>query len=98
MRTRQSPPAAREQGPADTRAGLSSEQVEARRHQYGSNKVLEKKPHAVLAFLAKFWGLSAWMLEAIAALSWTLHRLEPLGAVSPVSSRLTLNRGTRPRT
>lgn len=25
-------------------------------------------------FLRKFWGLSAWMLEAIAVLSWRLHR------------------------
>ena len=62
----------------DIHAGLSSEQVEARRHQYGPNEVLEKKPQAVLAFLAKFWGLSAWMLEAIAALSWTLHRYADL--------------------
>jgi H+-transporting ATPase len=63
---------------ADIHPGLSSEQVEARRRQYGPNEILEKKPHAVLTFLAKFWGLSAWMLEAIAALSWTLHRYADL--------------------
>ena len=56
--------------------------------QYGPNEVLEKKPHAVLTFLAKFWGLSAWMLEAIAALSWTLHRYADLAIAT---SLLILN-------
>ena len=74
MRTPASPPAASEPGPTDMHAGLSNEQVEARRHQYGLNEVLERTPNAVLTFLSKFWGLSAWMLEAITALSWTLHR------------------------
>jgi plasma-membrane proton-efflux P-type ATPase len=54
--------------------GLSNEQVEARRQQYGPNEVLEEKPHAILRFQSKFWSLSAWMLEAIAVLSWVLHR------------------------
>jgi H+-transporting ATPase len=62
----------------DVHAGLSIGEVEARRQQYGPNEVLEKKPHAVLTFLSKFWGLSAWMLEAIAALSWALHRYADL--------------------
>lgn len=78
MNTPAAPPATPEPSPANVHAGLSNEQVEARRHQYGPNEVLEKKPHALLAFLAKFWGLSAWMLEAIAALSWTLHRYADL--------------------
>ncbi len=74
MGTPASPPAAPEPGLTDTHAGLSHEQVEARRQQHGPNEVLEQKRHAFLRFLAKFWGLAAWMLEAIAALSWTLHR------------------------
>ena len=69
-----STPAAPEPGPADVRVGLSSAEADAQRARYGTNEVREKKPHAVLAFLSKFWGLSAWMLEAIAVLSWTLHR------------------------
>ena len=69
-----STPAATAAGPAAIGSGLSREQVDARRHQYGPNEVLEKKPHAILGFLTKFWGLSAWMLEAIAALSWALRR------------------------
>ena len=78
MSTLASPPAAPEPGPTNIHAGLSNEQVEARRQQYGPNEVLERKPHAVLTILSKFWGLSAWMLEAIAALSWTLHRYADL--------------------
>ena len=78
MGTPAAPPATPEPSPANVHVGLSNEQVEARRQQYGPNEVLEKKPHALLAFLAKFWGLSAWMLEAIAALSWTLHRYADL--------------------
>src|SRR5665213_4628766 len=74
MSTLASPPAAPEPAQPDVHVGLSNEQVDARRQQYGPNEVREKKRHAVLAFLSKFWGLSAWMLEAIAALSWTLHR------------------------
>ena len=68
-----SPPAVPSAG-LDGHPGLSSEQVEGQRRQYGPNEVLEKKPRAFLTFLSKFWGLSAWMLEAIAALSWALHR------------------------
>jgi len=71
-------PARPEPSPAKVDVGLSNEQVEARRRQSGPNEVLEKKPNPFLAFLAKFWGLSAWMLESIAALSWTLHRYADL--------------------
>jgi plasma-membrane proton-efflux P-type ATPase len=78
MGTPAAPPATPKPGPANVHVGLSNEQVEGRRRQSGPNEVLEKKPNALLAFLAKFWGLSAWMLEAIAALSWTLHRYADL--------------------
>ena len=78
MGTPAAPPATPEPSPANVPVGLSKEQIDARRRQYGPNEVLEKKPHAILAFLKKFWGLSAWMLEAIAALSWTLHRYADL--------------------
>jgi H+-transporting ATPase len=74
MSTPPSAPAAAEPGTTNIAIGLSNEQVDAQRQQYGPNEVLEKKPDAILRFLSKFWGLSAWMLEAIAALSWILHR------------------------
>ncbi len=65
-------------GHADVHAGLSTEQADARRQLSGPNEVLEKKPDSILRFLSKFWGLSAWMFEAIAALSWVLHRYADL--------------------
>ena len=70
--------ASSESDPASVQVGLSNEQADARRHQNGPNEVLENRPHTVLRFLSKFWGLSAWMLEAIAALSWVLHRYADL--------------------
>jgi H+-transporting ATPase len=64
---------------ANVHVGLSNEQAHVRRQQYGPNEVVERKPRALFTFLSKFWGLSAWMLEAIAALSWVLHRYADLG-------------------
>ena len=73
-----SPSAAPEPDRTDIHTGLLNEHVEARRQQYGPNEVPEKERHSVLTFLSKFWGLSAWMLEAIAALSWALDRYADL--------------------
>ena len=78
MATPAAPPATSAPSSANVKLGLSNEQVEARRRQHGPNEVLEKKPHALRAFVAKFWGLSAWMLEAITLLSWALHRYADL--------------------
>ena len=39
-------------------------EVDARRKEHGYNEVAEQEEHPVLKFLGKFWGLSAWMLEA----------------------------------
>jgi H+-transporting ATPase len=54
--------------------GLSSTEAEQRRWKYGFNEVAEKKPHSAWTFGKKFWGLSAWMLEAIIILSYVLQR------------------------
>jgi plasma-membrane proton-efflux P-type ATPase len=78
MTTRPSTPAPPAPSSPDVHVGLSIGQVEARRRQFGPNEVPDKKPRAILTFLSKFWGLSAWMLEAIAALSWMLHRYADL--------------------
>lgn len=40
----------------------------------GANEVPEQSSHPLLRFLRKFWGLSAWMLELIAAMSFVLHK------------------------
>ena len=58
--------------------GLTVSEVAAARDAYGPNAIAEHKKSTVAAFLAKFWSLSAWMLELIAALSWWLGRYADL--------------------
>ncbi len=62
--------------------GLTRTEAESRRTQYGANEVAVQKGHPVLAFLAKFWGLSAWMLELIMVLSAVLGKYSDLAVVS----------------
>ena len=54
--------------------GLASPTAAARLRRDGPNDVPEQKSHPVLRFLGKFWGLSAWMVELIALLSFILHK------------------------
>src|SRR5690349_16855074 len=54
--------------------GLSEAEVRERRSRFGPNRIREEKPRWILAFLKKFWGLSAWMIELIVILSIVLHR------------------------
>ena len=62
----------------DPAVGLSGAEVEARRKEYGYNEVAEKKEHPIRAFLRKFWGISAWMLESIMILSAVLGKYSDL--------------------
>lgn len=55
-------------------AGLSTAEAAARLREYGPNETAEPKSHPLLRFLTKFWGLSAWMLELIAVLSFILGK------------------------
>jgi plasma-membrane proton-efflux P-type ATPase len=55
-------------------AGLSLAEAATRLAKQGANEVPEKRSHPLLRFGKKFWGLSAWMLELIAALSFFLHK------------------------
>jgi H+-transporting ATPase len=66
----------------DAATGLTGAEAESRRKQYGANEVAASKQHPVLAFLAKFWGVSAWMLEAIMILSAVLGKYSDLAIVS----------------
>jgi H+-transporting ATPase len=66
----------------DPESGLSRTETEARLRQHGYNEVAAQKQHPVLAFLAKFWGLSAWMLELIMVLSLVLRKYSDLAVVS----------------
>jgi len=62
--------------------GLESIEVENRLRQYGYNEVPEMKVNPAVRFAKKFWGLTAWMLEAIIILSWILQRLSDLYIVT----------------
>ena len=54
--------------------GLPSATATARLAADGANDVPEEKSHPLLRFARKFWGLSAWMIELIALLSFILHK------------------------
>jgi len=66
---------------ANPDSGLTPLDVQSRRQKYGYNEVAEKKDHPVRQFLAKFWGISAWMLELIMALSAVLRNYSDLAVV-----------------
>jgi H+-transporting ATPase len=62
--------------------GLAGAEVDARRKAHGYNEVAEQKRHPALEFLAKFWGVSAWMLELIMVLSIVLGKYSDFAVVS----------------
>jgi plasma-membrane proton-efflux P-type ATPase len=62
----------------DPDAGLTTPEMESRRKDHGYNEVAEVRGHPALLFLKKFWGLSAWMLEMIMALSAVLGKISDL--------------------
>jgi len=59
---------------ANRETGLTGAAAAARIERDGPNEVPEKKAHPFLSFARKFWGLSAWMLELIAVLSFFLDK------------------------
>jgi plasma-membrane proton-efflux P-type ATPase len=66
----------------DPETGLTRAEVDVRRKEHGYNEVAVQKGHSVRRFLAKFWGLSAWMLELIMLLSLVLRKYSDLAVVS----------------
>ena len=66
---------------ADPASGLAQAEATRRLAEHGYNEVPEKHAHPLLAFLGKFWGLSAWMLELIMLLSLLLGKYSDLAVV-----------------
>lgn len=62
--------------------GLTRTEVDIRLNVHGYNEVAVRQEHPVRRFLAKFWGLSAWMLELIMVLSLFLRKYSDLAVVS----------------
>jgi plasma-membrane proton-efflux P-type ATPase len=54
--------------------GLSSAVAAERLETVGPNAVPSQRSHPLVAFLGRFWGLSAWMLELVALISFALHK------------------------
>jgi plasma-membrane proton-efflux P-type ATPase len=55
-------------------SGLSSDEANVRAKQFGFNEIQEKQKNYLILFSKKFWGPSAWMIEAISVLSLLLHK------------------------
>jgi plasma-membrane proton-efflux P-type ATPase len=62
----------------DPGRGLTRAEAAAQLAEFGPNEVPEPKGNPWLAFLGKFWGLSAWMLELILVLSAFLGKFADL--------------------
>ncbi len=60
--------------PTDLDTGLAAAEVTRRRQAFGPNEVPEEKRNPVALFLRKFWGLTPWMLELTAILTWALGK------------------------
>ena len=57
---------------SNPKIGLTQIEAKQRIERYGSNTVEEKQQNPVIAFLKRFWGLTAWMLEAAIVISFVL--------------------------
>jgi H+-transporting ATPase len=54
--------------------GLTKAEADRRLATQGPNEVPERRSHPIVRLAKKFWGLSAWMIELIAVLSFFLHK------------------------
>ncbi len=54
--------------------GLTGAEAHTRFEKQGPNESAEKRTRPLLRLAMKFWGLSAWMIELIAVLSFVLHK------------------------
>ncbi|MFA5105361.1 MAG: plasma-membrane proton-efflux P-type ATPase [Candidatus Micrarchaeia archaeon] len=54
---------------SSAKSGLSKARAADLLEKHGHNEIEEKRPNPALLFLSKFWGLTAWLLEAIIIIS-----------------------------
>lgn len=66
----------------DVQTGLAATEIDRRLKEYGRNEVPEQKTNPLLRYVKKFWGVTAWMLELIIAVSWILRRYTDLAIVA----------------
>ena len=64
MTKRSAEPASASKATADKSTGLTTVEAQRRLAEYGANEIAERRPHAVLTLLRKFWSPIPWMLEA----------------------------------
>jgi len=62
--------------------GLTSDEVNKKIAEFGYNEVPEKKKSALVSFLKRFWGLTAWMLELTIVISYVLGRFLDLAVIA----------------
>ncbi len=67
---------------ANADSGLADAEAVRRLSANGYNDVPEKKDNPLARFLSKFWGLSAWLMEAIIILSYWTGRYSDLAIVA----------------
>ena len=68
------PGGASQQLTSEPAGGLTSAEAATRLARDGPNAIAERRQAPLKALLRRFWGLSAWMLELIAALSFALGK------------------------
>jgi H+-transporting ATPase len=57
---------------SNSATGLTQTEAKQRIERYGPNAVEEKQQNPVIAFLKRFWGLTAWMFEIAIVISFVL--------------------------
>ena len=67
---------------SDPKQGLTQTEASARLEKSGFNEIEEPKTNPLSLLLSKFWGLTAWILEAIILISWFSQKYTDLYIVS----------------
>ncbi len=75
---------------SNSSTGLTQIEAKKRLEKYGPNSVEEKQQSPVMAFLKRFWGLTAWMLEVAIVISLVLGKYLDLYIIA---SLLLVNAG-----